>query len=92
VRIHDRSIPKFLNVVKEKGFLYMERLVPLDRVGETSSHLIRLRYTGEELSAMNHFIEIEFLPGSFPFVPYEADEYMTWPFVFPEGMGGTARI
>jgi len=73
-------------VVKEKGFPYIERLVPLDRVAETGPHRVRLRCTREELAAMDHFIEIEFLPGSVPFVPYEADEYMTWPYVLPQGM------
>jgi sporulation protein YlmC with PRC-barrel domain len=73
-------------VVKEKGFPNIERLVGLDRVTETGPHLIRLRCTRKELSTMDQFIEIEFLPGSAPFFPYGADEYMMWPYVLPQGM------
>jgi sporulation protein YlmC with PRC-barrel domain len=73
-------------VVKEKGFPYMERLVPLDRIVETGPHLIRLRCTKEELAAMDPFIETEFLPGAGTYIPYGADEYMLWPYVLPEGM------
>ncbi len=73
-------------VVKEKGFPYGERLVSLDRVAETGPDWVRLRCTRDELTAMERFIELEFIPGSVPFVPYGADEYMTWPYVLPRGM------
>jgi sporulation protein YlmC with PRC-barrel domain len=72
-------------VVKEKGFPYVERLVPLDQVAMTDPRFVRLKCTGEGLTAMNQFIEIEFLPGSGPFVPYGEDEYMMWPHVLPQG-------
>jgi len=73
-------------VVKEKRFPHIERLVSLDRVAETGPHWDRLRCTRNALTAMDQFIELEFLPGSVPFVPYGADEYMTWPYVLPQGM------
>jgi sporulation protein YlmC with PRC-barrel domain len=73
-------------VVKEKRFPYIERLVSLDQVAETGPNWVRLRCTKIELAAMDPFIELEFLPGSVPFVPYEADEYLTWPYVLPQGM------
>jgi len=73
-------------VVKEKRFPYIERLVSLDQVAETGPNCVRLQCTKDELAAMDPFIELEFLPGSFPFVPYEEDEYMTWPYALPQGM------
>jgi sporulation protein YlmC with PRC-barrel domain len=72
-------------VVKEKRFPYVERLVPLDQVVVTDPRLVRLKCTREELTAMDQFIEIEFLPGVGPFVPYGEDEYMMWPHVLPQG-------
>ena len=73
-------------VVKGKRFPNVERLVQLDRVTETGPHMIRLGCTRDELSTMEQFIEIEFLPGSVSFIPYGADEYMMWPYVLPQGM------
>jgi sporulation protein YlmC with PRC-barrel domain len=73
-------------VVKEKGFPNVERLVPLEQVTETSPHLIHLGCTRNELSNMDQFIAIDFLPGSFSFIPYGPDEYMVWPYVLPQGM------
>jgi sporulation protein YlmC with PRC-barrel domain len=73
-------------VVKEKGFPSIERLVSLDQVAETDSHLVRLRCTREELADMDHFIDIEFLPGSVSFDPYGADEYYMWPYAIPDGV------
>jgi hypothetical protein len=40
-------------VVKEKGFPSVERLVSLDQVAETDSHLVRLRCTRKELGDMD---------------------------------------
>ena len=79
-------------VVKGKRFPNVERLVQLDRVTETGPHMIRLGCTRDELSTMEQFIEIEFLPGSVSFIPYGADEYMMWPYVLPQGKDVTIPV
>jgi hypothetical protein len=73
-------------VVKEKGFPHTERLVPLEHLGETGHGLIHLRWTKEELAKMEQFKEIEFQPGAGASSPYEAYEYMMWPYVLPQSM------
>jgi sporulation protein YlmC with PRC-barrel domain len=70
-------------VVKEKGFPYIERLVPLSEVVEAGHHMVRLKCPRDKLGAMDPFIEIEFIPGAGPYSSYEADEYMMWPHVLP---------
>lgn len=47
-------------VVGETGFPSIERLVPVSMVTETTSHLIRLRCTREELAKQPAFSETEF--------------------------------
>jgi sporulation protein YlmC with PRC-barrel domain len=73
-------------VVKGKGFPYVERLVPLDQVVVTDPRVIRLKCTREGLAAMDQFIEIEFLRGAGPYSPYEADEYLMWPYAMPDSV------
>lgn len=48
-------------VVKEKGRHHTERLVPVDLVAETSSDLISLRCTRDELAAIEPFIETRYV-------------------------------
>ncbi len=48
-------------VVREKGLHHTERLVPVDQVLETTSDLITLRCTKDELAAMEPFIETQYV-------------------------------
>ena len=71
-------------VVKEDGFPFAERLVPLDHVMDSTPTSIQLRSTCDELSSMERFIETEYLEGSEPFSGYTTEEYMLWPYFAPE--------
>jgi sporulation protein YlmC with PRC-barrel domain len=55
-------------VVKEKRSCHTERLVPVDRIKETTHDLIRLRCTKGELAKMEPFIEIEFAQRNISYV------------------------
>jgi sporulation protein YlmC with PRC-barrel domain len=68
-------------VVQEKGFLGVERLVPVDLITESSPNLIRLRCTREEFAKLDTFMETEFIQAD---LPAAAGAYLWWPHVFPE--------
>jgi sporulation protein YlmC with PRC-barrel domain len=76
-------------VVQEKRFPHTAYLVPIDLVLETTPHLIQLRCSGDELTALEPFIRIEFVDSDMepPMVdPYLEMEYPypTWPYAIPE--------
>jgi sporulation protein YlmC with PRC-barrel domain len=68
-------------VVKPKGFLHIERLVPVEYVTASTPHEIQLRCTLQELAEMEAFIDVEFISADYPYMAYEAEEYMVWPYV-----------
>jgi sporulation protein YlmC with PRC-barrel domain len=68
-------------VVKEKGFRHTDHLVPMDLVVETTPHLIRLRYTKDELAKIEPFIETHHVQGERP--RFEDVPYF-WPFPVPK--------
>jgi SAM-dependent methyltransferase len=76
-------------VVREKNFPHTERLVPVDLVVDSNPHQIRLACTGDDLLAMEPFIETEFIPGVEPFAAYSLEEYRLWPYVLPDQDLGT---
>jgi sporulation protein YlmC with PRC-barrel domain len=71
-------------VVEQKGFLHMERLVPVDLVTASTPHEIQLRCTLQELADMEAFIDVQFIPPENPYMAYEPGEYMLWPYVHAE--------
>jgi sporulation protein YlmC with PRC-barrel domain len=71
-------------VVKQKGFLHMERLVPVDMVTASTPHEIQLRCTLQELAEMDAFQDVEFIAADYPYMAYGAEEYMFWPYVYAE--------
>jgi len=71
-------------VVKQKGFLHAERLVPVDAVTESTPHEIQLRCTLQELADMEAFVDVQFIPADYPYMAYEAEEHMFWPYVHAE--------
>lgn len=71
-------------VVKEGSFPWLERLVPVEMVAETSPDQIRLDCTNEELQRLESFVETEFVPGQYPYGDYDLGQYRLWPYVFPE--------
>ena len=70
-------------VVAERGFAGVQRLVPVSFIKQSTSHLILLSCTRQELSEMRSFLEPEFIRGSEAWMQYQLDEYMMWPMVTP---------
>ncbi|MCL4541971.1 MAG: PRC-barrel domain-containing protein [Chloroflexi bacterium] len=71
-------------VVKEGDFPFVERLVPISSVTESTSTLIRLRCTRAELASMESFIETEYLTGDGPYAGYATGQYWLMPYGLPE--------
>lgn len=71
-------------VVREKDFLRVERIVPIDLVVESTPHHIRLRCTFDELAALEPFIEYEYVRGDAPYLGYAREGYMMSPYFVPE--------
>lgn len=78
-------------VVKEEGSPHTERMVPITAVKETAADVILLRYSKEELEALDPFIEEEYIredlpdPDSAPagFSTGAGGSYMVWPYATP---------
>jgi sporulation protein YlmC with PRC-barrel domain len=65
-------------VVRQDGYPYADRLVPVGLIVESTPTQIHLSCTEDELANMERFIEYEFLgPTASP--PY----YMIWPYNYP---------
>ncbi len=69
-------------VVRENSFPFIERLVPVEFVIESTPHRIRLRCTREKLNEMDSFTESEFIPSNY--YPHPGEPWMLWPYVTPE--------
>lgn len=79
-------------VVQEKSFPYLKRLVPIELVGESTSHLIHLGCTKSQLATLKPYLEIEWPLGDGPYFAYEVDQYRTWPYVTAESMPIPAEL
>jgi len=73
-------------VVREKQFTHPERLVSIDQIAESTPDQIQLNCTRQELEAMPHFKEVEYIQVDEPFEGVAPNEYFMWPYVFPEPM------
>jgi sporulation protein YlmC with PRC-barrel domain len=71
-------------VVRQKGGLHMERLVPVELVTESTPQKIQLRCTTQELNRMELFVDVEFIPSEYPYTAYEAEDQVFWPYVQAE--------
>lgn len=79
-------------IVKEKGFPYMNRIVPIELVVESPVHPVHLRCTRGQLAVLKPFLEIENVQDDVPHFVYEADEYRRWPYDTPEEMPIPAEL
>lgn len=66
-------------VVKQNKYPYVDRLVPVGLIAESTSSQIRLSCNKDELAKMERFIEYEFI-GPIASQPY----YMLWPYNYPD--------
>jgi hypothetical protein len=79
-------------VVKERGFPYMSRIVPIELVMESPVHAVHLRCTRGQLAVLKPFLEIENVQDDVPHFAYAADEYRRWPYDTPEEMPVPAEL
>ena len=66
-----------------KGFLALERLVPVDLITAEQPQSIHLRCTQAELNALEAFVDQQYTAGEMPFLMYSANEYRMWPYSLP---------
>jgi sporulation protein YlmC with PRC-barrel domain len=71
-------------VVREERFPHAEYLVPLDLVTESTSDMIRLRCTKENLVMQEPFTEVEYVEEDLPGFRYERGDFMLWPYNVPD--------
>lgn len=74
-------------VVREKGLIGSERLVPIELVVESSPQHVVLGCTQTELAAMENFTEVKYIPGFEPFEEYDPTHYHMMPYVTPNFEG-----
>lgn len=67
-------------IVREPGLLGIRRMLPVDRVGESTPVIIRLNCTRAELAHMPPFVATSFLPAPAGFMPGYAGLTL-WPYV-----------
>ena len=71
-------------VVKEKWFPHARRLVPVERVIESTPEQIRVDCTQDQLQKMESFTETRFIQSDIPDDIYGVEDYRVWPYVLPE--------
>jgi uncharacterized protein YrrD len=71
-------------VVKERGFLGQERIVPIEFVEESFPDKISLHLAPENLRHMENFNEIEYVSGKGTFDGQLVEQYFSQPFVIPD--------
>ena len=71
-------------VVQEKGFIGIERLIPVEEILESQADQITLRCSPSELSKFESFTESHFIGGEEQFLDYQAEHYYYHPYLMPE--------
>jgi hypothetical protein len=71
-------------VVKEKGFVGLERLIPTAWIGESTPEEIHLNCTRRELAKAEDFVEVQYMEGVKSFDDFEPEDYRMWPYVVAE--------
>jgi len=80
VIVHRPSLQVQQLVVKEKGFLFIDHLVPVSWLLNSSSRQIELRCTGDELSALEPSGELDGSLAAAMQYRYATWEYGVWPY------------
>lgn len=71
-------------VVQEKGFIGIERLIPVEEILESRTDQITLRCSLDEFSKFVSFIETDYIGGDEQFLDYEVDHYYYFRFSTPD--------
>jgi uncharacterized protein YrrD len=79
VIVHPRMHEVISLVVKERGWLATERLVPMAQVMDSTPDLIRLRCSTGELANMKPVVEAEYVQDAMPFFMMVPEGYAIWP-------------
>ena len=79
-------------IVKEEGFPYMNRIVPIELVVESPGWPVHLRCTRGQLAVLKPFLELGDVWADVPHFVYDADEYRRWPYDTPEEMPIPAEL
>ena len=69
-------------VVDEKDNPFVERLVPLELVRETTPDLVQLSCTRQELAQQKAFVDAQYRRPTLPYLAYLPQDYALWPY-FP---------
>lgn len=71
-------------VVKEKGFIGIERLIPIEKILESSADQIILSCSVNEFYQFEPFMESRYIRGEDPSIEYEQEHYYYHPHVTPD--------
>jgi uncharacterized protein YrrD len=71
-------------VVQEKGFLGLERLIPVEEIYETKTDHITLRCSPNKFSTFEPFHTGHYVSGNERYLDYESDNYYLHPYSTPE--------
>jgi uncharacterized protein YrrD len=67
-------------VVQEKGFIGIERLIPVEEILESQSDQITLRCSPDALSQFEYFTESHYISSDVQFPDHEVEHYHYFPF------------
>lgn len=79
-------------VVKEKGLMGEEHLVPVDLIVESKPTQIQLRCTTAELNKMETFIKYHYIPATDDYLSYEAAHHYYHPYLYPDSIAQDAMF
>jgi uncharacterized protein YrrD len=68
-------------VVQEKGFIGIERLIPVEEILESQADQITLRCSQSELPKFEAFTESHYISGEDQFLDYQADQHYFHPYI-----------
>jgi uncharacterized protein YrrD len=71
-------------VVREKGFVGLQRLVPIEQILESTPDRILLRCNRDKLNQMDTFVDYHYNRGGQPFMEYESDHYFLHPYMMAD--------
>lgn len=71
-------------IVKERGIVGQERMVPIELVEDSLPKKIDLRIDKAGFQALENFISIKYVSGKDPFDAYLPEHYYLHPFVMPD--------